>query len=256
MAPSISGTTFAPHEGKPFAGNALGHPRGKASKGKIDGLAQLFRPGANSIARIALVALILSPLGLVLVILLQHTGYVTGQGRFVEQTVPFSHKHHAGELGIDCRFCHFGVETGARATVPTTEVCMTCHSQIWTNAAMLAPVRASFASGRPLVWSRVNRLPDYVYFDHHVHVNNGVPCAACHSDLRAMPLTAQARPMTMQWCLDCHRDPERRLVPQDRITLSRPYDEPIPQGDLARIHAHVLALQRTRRLTDCSTCHR
>ncbi|MBA2934402.1 cytochrome c3 family protein [Sphingomonas sp. CGMCC 1.13654] len=191
-------------------------------------MAQLFRPGANSIARIALLALILSPLGLVAVIVLQHTGYITGQDRFVEQTVPFSHKHHAGELGIDCRFCHVGVETDAKATVPTTEVCMTCHSQIWTNAAMLAPVRDSFASGRPLVWSRVNRLPDYVYFDHHVHVNNGVPCAACHGDLRAMPLTAQAKPMTMQWCLDCHRDPERRLVPQDRITLSRPYDPPIP----------------------------
>jgi hypothetical protein len=227
------------------------------AKGTIDDLAQLFRPGANSMARAALVLLVVAPLGLLaLAIGLQHTGYVTGQDRFVEQTVPFSHKHHAGELGIDCRFCHVGVETGARATVPTTEVCMTCHSQIWTNAQMLAPVRESFAKGRPLVWSRVNRLPDYVYFDHHVHVRNGVPCAACHGDLREMPLTRQATPMTMQWCLDCHRDPEWRLVPQDRITSSRPYDPPIPPDELKRIHAHVLGLQRTRRLTDCSTCHR
>jgi hypothetical protein len=220
-------------------------------------LAQLFRPGANSLVRVALFLLILSPLGLVaLAIGFQRTGYVTGEDRFVEQTVPFSHKHHAGELGIDCRFCHVGVETGAQATVPTTQVCMTCHSQMWTNAAMLAPVRRSFAMGQPLVWSRVNRLPDYVYFDHHVHVRNGVPCAACHGNLREMPLTAQAKPMTMQWCLDCHRDPEKRLVPEDRITQSRPYDQPIADDQLRRIHAHVLAVQRTRKLTDCSTCHR
>jgi hypothetical protein len=222
-----------------------------------DGLAQLFRPGANSLVRVALFALLLAPLGIVAVMIgLQRTGYVTGQDRFVEQTVPFSHKHHAGELGIDCRFCHVGVETGAKATVPTTQVCMTCHSQMWTNAQMLAPVRQSLASGQPLEWSRVNRVPGYVYFDHHVHVRNGVPCAACHGDMRAMPLTRQAMPMTMQWCLDCHRDPEKRLVPADRITLSKPYDQPIPEEEARRIHAHVAGLQRSRKLTDCSTCHR
>lgn len=220
-------------------------------------MAQLFRPGANSLLRVALFALLLAPLGLVaLMIGLQRTGYVTGQGRFVEQTVPFSHKHHAGELGIDCRFCHVGVETGAKATVPTTQVCMTCHSQMWTNAQMLAPVRQSYASGQPLHWSRVNRVPGYVYFDHHVHVRNGVPCAACHGDMRQMPLTRQATPMTMQWCLDCHRDPEKRLVPADRVTLSKPYEQSIPEDEARRIHAHVVGLQHARRLTDCSTCHR
>lgn len=220
-------------------------------------MAQLFRPGANSIARIALFALLLVPLGLLAVIAgFQRTANVTGEGRFVEQTVPFSHKHHAGELGIDCRFCHVGVETGAQATVPTTQVCMTCHSQMWTNARMLAPVRASFATGRPMVWSRVNRVPAYVYFDHHVHVNNGVPCTACHGDMRQMPLTRQAAPMTMEWCLSCHRDPEKRLVPEDRVVLSHPYDAPIPADEARRIHAHVAGLVRGRKLTDCSTCHR
>jgi hypothetical protein len=121
---------------------------------------------------------------------------------------------------------------------------------------MLAPVRQSYAKGAPLAWSRVNRLPDYVYFDHHVHVNNGVPCAACHGDLREMPLTQQAKPMTMGWCLSCHRDPEKQLVPQDRIFSSRPYQQPIPEEEARRIHAHVAALRRVRRLTDCSTCHR
>lgn len=220
-------------------------------------MAQLFRPGANTLARLVLVGLVVGPLVLLaLAIGLQHTGYVTDQGRFVEQLVPFSHKHHAGELGIDCRFCHVGVDNQAMATVPTTQVCMTCHSQMWTNAQMLAPVRQSLASGRPLSWSRVNRVPDYVYFDHHVHVNNGVPCAACHGDLRQMPLTRQARPMTMEWCLDCHRDPEKRLVPPDRVLLSHPYDRPLADEEARRIHAHVAGLSRTRKLTDCSTCHR
>lgn len=220
-------------------------------------MAQLFRPGANSITRVALCAIVLGPLlFLAVLIAMQHTGYVTGQGRFVDQTVPFSHKHHAGELGIDCRFCHVGVETGASATVPTTQVCMTCHSQMWTNAQMLAPVRDSSASGRPLSWSRVNRVPGYVYFDHHVHVRNGVPCAACHGDMRQMPLTRQATAMTMQWCLDCHRDPEHRLVPGDRVIAAYPYDAPIPAAEARRIHAHVAGLMKTRRLTDCSTCHR
>lgn len=229
----------------------------RPAKGTIDDLAQLFSPGANSVARIALVLLVLLPAGLIaLAIGLQRTDYVTGQHRYVEQTVPFSHKHHAGDLGIDCRFCHVGVETGAKATVPTTQVCMTCHSQIWTNAAMLAPVRNSYASAKPMVWSRVNRLPDYVYFDHHVHVGNGVPCAACHGDLRAMPLTSQAAPLTMEWCLSCHRDPARRLVPQDRITAARPYAAPIPADAEARIRAHLQVVQHARKLTDCSTCHR
>lgn len=219
-------------------------------------MAQLFRTGANSIARAALAALLLVPAGAaVLGLIVMRSPYTTGEGRFVEQVVPFSHKHHVGELGLDCRMCHYGVETGARALIPPTKVCMTCHSQLWTNAAMLAPVRESMASGRPLVWSRVNRLPGYVYFDHHVHVRNGVPCAACHGAVDEMPLTRQAAPMTMGWCLDCHRSPERRLVPADREYDPHPYAAPIKPAEARAIHARVAGLDR-RRLTDCSTCHR
>jgi hypothetical protein len=219
-------------------------------------LAQLFRPGANSIARVAIAMLLLVPLAAAaLAIGLQHTGYVTGQGRFVQEWPPFSHKHHAGELGIDCRFCHVGVENQAYATLPTTQVCMTCHSQMWTNAQMLAPVRASWATGKPLTWSRVNRVPDYVYFDHHVHVRNGVPCAACHGDMRQQPLPRQATPMTMGWCLDCHRDPEHRLVPTNRVTLSHPYDRPFTPDEAAVIHAKVAGIRARRNLTECNTCH-
>ena len=219
-------------------------------------MAQLFRTGANTVARLALAAIVLVPAGAVgLALVAARSPYVTGEGRFVEQQVPFSHKHHSGDLRIDCRMCHYGVERGARAVVPPTKVCMTCHSQLWTNAEMLAPVRASMANGRPLAWSRVNRLPDYVYFDHHAHVNNGVPCAACHGAMDDMALTRQAAPMTMHWCLDCHRAPEGRLVPAAREYDPHPYRFPIGRGEAAAIHAKVAGIDR-RRLTDCSTCHR
>ena len=181
-------------------------------------MTQLFRPGSNTLARMLIAAIVVVPALLFLVgATIARSGYVTGEGRFVDQTVPFSHQHHAGTLGIDCRYCHTGVETQANAVVPPTHTCMTCHSQLWTNAKMLAPVRESLASGKPLTWRKVNRVPQYVYFDHHVHVRNGVPCAACHGDLRRMPLTRQAAPMTMGWCLECHRSPGDRIVSPARI---------------------------------------
>lgn len=219
-------------------------------------MSQLFRPGANTLARLVLLALLFVPLFGALVAAVWVRGpYTTGQGRYVEQQVPFSHKHHSGDLGIDCRFCHGGVETGAVANVPATKVCMTCHSQIWTNSKMLAPVRQSFATGQPLRWETVNRVPDYVYFDHHVHVNNGVPCTACHGDTRAMPLTVQATPMTMQWCLECHRDPAKRLVPVSRVYDQDPYRGPFTREEAAAVHARVARL-RGKNLIECSTCHR
>lgn len=218
---------------------------------------QLFRPAANTFARLMLATLVLGPmLALLGAGVLARSGNVTGQGRFVEQPVPFSHQHHAGELGIDCRYCHVGVERGADAVVPPTHTCMTCHSQLWTNAAILAPVRESMASGRPIAWRRVNRLPDHVYFDHHVHVNNGVPCAACHGDMRRMPLTRQATPMTMGWCLDCHRAPEGRIVAPDRRFEDAPY-KGRTEADRRAARATMIRIAHAgRKLTDCSTCHR
>jgi len=220
-------------------------------------MAQLFRPGANTWARLALAILVVAPIGAMLIGgTIQRSSNVTEQNRFVEQPVPFSHQHHAGELGIDCRYCHTGVEKTATAVVPPTHTCMTCHSQIWTNAEMLAPVRESLASGKPLNWARVNRLPDYVYFDHHVHVKNGVPCAACHGNVRRMPLTRQTAPLTMGWCLDCHRSPEDRLVAPIREFESAPYQGRTAE-DRAAAHATMIRIAHSgRRLTDCSTCHR
>ncbi|SEM57423.1 quinol:cytochrome c oxidoreductase pentaheme cytochrome subunit [Sphingomonas gellani] len=219
-------------------------------------MAQLFRPGANTYARL-LLALPLLVAGLLFAgMVVARSGTATGEGRFVEQPVPFSHQHHAGELGIDCRYCHAGVETGAHAGVPPTHTCMTCHYQLYTNAQMLAPVRDSLASGRPIAWRRVNRLPDYVYFDHHAHVNNGVPCAACHGDIRRMPLTRQATPMSMGWCLDCHRAPEERIVAPDRVYSDAPYQRR-SGADRAAARATTIRIAHSgRNLTDCSTCHR
>ena len=218
---------------------------------------QLFPSGADTLSRLAFAALIMGPALLLLVgAILVRSGYVTGEGRFVHQTVPFSHQHHAGELGIDCRYCHTGAETQADAVVPPTHTCMTCHSQIWTNAAMLAPVRESLVSGVPLAWNKVNRLPGYVYFDHHVHVRNGVPCAACHGDVRRMPLTRQAAPLTMGWCLDCHRSPEGRIVAPTREFESAPYQDRTPADRAFALYVKEEIGHSGRNLSDCSTCHR
>lgn len=220
-------------------------------------MAQLFRPGANTWMRLLLACAFILPVILMLIGgALGRSGLATGQDSFVEQPVPFSHQHHAGDLGIDCRYCHTGVEKGASATLPPTHTCMTCHSQLYTDAPMLAPVRQSLASGQPLLWNRVNRLPGYVYFDHHVHVNNGVPCAACHGDLRRMPLTRQTAPLTMAWCLDCHRAPEDRLVASERVFESAPYDSRTAQDRAAARMTMLRIVHAGRQLTDCSTCHR
>lgn len=207
-------------------------------------------------ARLLLLGIVAVPLIVLLVGgAIARSGTVTGEGRFIDQQVPFSHQHHAGELGIDCRYCHTGVETGAKAVVPPTHTCMTCHSQLWTNADMLAPVRESLAKGVPLTWHRVNRVPGYVYFDHHVHVNSGVPCAACHGDTRRMPLTRQASPMTMGWCLDCHRAPEQRIVAKRREYEDAPYEDRTDEDRRAARAQMIRIAHSGRNLTDCSTCH-
>ena len=131
----------------------------------------------------------------------------------VEQPVPFSHQHHVGGLGIDCRFCHTTVETSGNAGMPPTYTCMTCHSQIWTNAAILAPVRDSLASNTPIAWHRINDLPDYVYFNHTIHIAKGVGCAECHGQVDQMPLLHKVHGFTMGFCVDCHANPGSRLRP-------------------------------------------
>jgi hypothetical protein len=216
---------------------------------------QIFHPAADTIARTVLVALLVGPAALLgFAWAFERSGYATGQDRVVEQPVPFSHQHHAGELRIDCRYCHVTVETSRFAGIPSTHVCMTCHSQVWTNAPMLAPVRQSLAEGRPLRWNRVHQLPGYVYFDHSIHVAKGVACASCHGPVHEMPLVRQVAPLTMGWCLDCHRNPGPRLSPPEALFDTRiaPGGDGLDQARAYLARYHV----RTRGLTDCTVCHR
>ncbi len=193
--------------------------------------------------------------GLILIGAVPNSTYATGVGTALEQPVPFSHKHHSGELGIDCRYCHQTVERLASAGLPPTHTCMTCHSQIWTKAPMLAPVRDSFADDKPLVWQRINRLPDYVYFNHSIHVTKGIGCSTCHGNLTKMQLTWRAQPFHMSWCLSCHRHPERNVRTPDEVWDMDWH----PSRDQATLGPKLVAAYGIRggaRLVDCSICHR
>ncbi len=216
---------------------------------------QIFRPGANTIAILVLAAIGAVPvLGIGLGYQLSRSPYTTGQNVTRNQPVPFSHEHHVGGLGLDCRYCHTSVEKARFAGLPPTETCMTCHSQIWTNARMLAPVRTSLAENKPIAWQRVHRLPDYVYFDHSIHVAKGVGCTTCHGAVDQMRLMRQAEPLTMQWCLDCHRDPAKSIQPRETV-FDPKWKAPQQQAEAGRELALAYHI-RTDHLTDCSTCHR
>jgi hypothetical protein len=216
---------------------------------------QIFRPAANTIARAVLVAILLVPFLLIgLAYAVMHSPYTTEQGVTQRQPIPFSHKHHVGDDGIDCRYCHTSAETSAFAGLPPTTTCMTCHSQLFTNAAMLAPIRESLAQHQPIHWKRVNRLPGYVYFDHSIHVAKGVGCTACHGPVQTMPLMRQFAPLTMDWCLSCHRNPAPNLRPASEIfsTGWTPPKDQLEQGKRLLVEYHI----DTEHLTDCSRCHR
>jgi hypothetical protein len=218
-------------------------------------VAQIFRPAANTIAVLLIAALGAAPVVAVgLGYSLMKSPYITNQGITREQPVPFSHAHHVGGLGLDCRYCHTSVSTARFAGVPPTETCMTCHSQLWTNARMLAPVRESLASNTPIHWQRVHVLPDYVYFDHSIHIAKGVGCSTCHGEVDRMPLMRQQAPLTMGWCLECHRHPETALRPKDKVfdmAWTPPPDQEA-QGRRLLAEYHI----DTAHLTDCSKCHR
>ena len=178
--------------------------------------------------------------------------YVTGAGVVRDQPVPFSHQHHVGGLGIDCRYCHASVETSAFAGMPTSKVCMNCHAQIWADSPMLEPVRTSYRTETSVAWNRVHRLPDFVFFDHSIHVKKGVGCSTCHGRVDEMPLTRQTASLYMEWCLQCHRQPERFVRPPEQVfnMAWEPAPDQLEKG-LQLLEAHKIG-----RHTDCSTCHR
>jgi hypothetical protein len=218
-------------------------------------MGQLFKRRANSIALLIVVGV---PAAIA----------ATGAGFFAivrsdfwtqvdvprDQPVPFSHKHHVGGLGIDCRYCHTGVEQSSFAGLPATETCMTCHSQVWKDAPVLEPVRESWQTGRAIKWQRVHDLPDYVYFDHSIHVAKGVGCATCHGHVNEMPLTWKTKELYMRWCLDCHKQPERFLRPATEV-VSMSYQPPPNQLALGQQLVRQNNVH-TAGLTDCYTCHR
>jgi hypothetical protein len=217
-------------------------------------VAPIFSPRANLILKAALLGVLGAALGGVVWIWAgPWTDYETEVGMPQPQPVPFSHRHHVSGLGLDCRYCHTAVETAADAGLPPVETCMTCHSQIWTNAAMLEPLRRAFATGAPLSLNQVNSLPDYVYFNHSIHVAKGVACTTCHGPIGDMPLTWRAKSLTMAWCLDCHRNPAPHLRPREAA-----FDPDWKPGPRTPSGAALVAAYHIHpeRLTDCSVCHR
>ena len=217
-------------------------------------MAQLFPKAANQIA-IATITLAVVGLGLaavVLLFLIPRSSMVTRQDESREQPVQFYHWHHAAGMGIDCRYCHTAVETSASAGIPPTKTCMNCHSQIFNQSPTLEPVRASFRTNTSIEWVKVHDLPDFVYFNHSAHVNKGVGCTTCHGPIGKMAYVWQEKSLLMEWCLDCHRQPEKYLRPKSEV-YSLSYQPPAGQLELGR---RLAAEYKVKTSTNCSTCHR
>ena len=219
-------------------------------------MAQVFRRRMNTIARVGFVTvLLILPLTTLFGTYgVLRSSWQTKEGLFIGQTIPFSHEHHVRGLGIDCRYCHTGVESSAYAGIPATKTCMTCHSRVWLDSPLLAPVRTSWDTGQPLVWNKVNVLPDYVYFDHSIHVQKGVGCTECHGQVDAMPLMKKGASLQMRWCLECHRHPEDRLRPRGQVfnmAWTPPADQ--RQAGLNLVHKYHVDVHQ---IQNCSVCHR
>ncbi len=219
-------------------------------------MGQTFHRSSNTIARVTIFGAIAIIAGL---------GYLTWQVNMSpyftdvnvprQQPVPFSHKHHVSDDGIDCRYCHTTVETSSYAGIPTTHICMTCHSKLWLNSEMLEPVRASYVTDKSLEWTRVNALPDFVYFDHSIHIHKGIGCTTCHGPIGQMPLTWRENTLYMRWCIDCHKHPERYVRPRNEV-FNPNYSPPANQVALGRKLVAEYQIKPASVITDCYTCHR
>jgi len=215
-------------------------------------MAQIFHPSTNTFSKVSIFGALFAVGGLLWgLAVINRSGYVTQAGVAREQPVPFSHKHHAGELGIDCRYCHTGVEEQPVAGIPPTQTCMNCHAQIWSDSPTLEPVRASFASGESIEWIKVYDLPDFVYFDHSIHVSRGVGCATCHGRVDQMNLVRQQPSLQMEWCIGCHRHPEANLRPRGEV-----FNMAWEAADQEQLGADLVARYAIESRDDCSVCHR
>jgi hypothetical protein len=218
-------------------------------------MAALFSPHSNVVARRVVLLAVLAVVGVPLFLMWWvRTPYVTGQGHTVAQPIPlFSHQIHVTGLQIDCRYCHYTVERTATAGMPSSETCIPCHSQVWRTGPFFAPVRASLTSKTPIPWQRINRLPDYVFFNHAIHVNKGVGCETCHGRVDQMAQVRQAVPLTMSWCLDCHNQPERYLRPVQQVTAMGWHPT---EGSQLTVGRDLKRRYHVRELTTCTACHR
>lgn len=217
---------------------------------------QVFPKSANNWSRGSIIGALFVLAGLGWTILtLQRSDFVTSANQFIEQPVQFSHQHHVGGIGIDCRYCHTSVEVAASAGIPPTKTCINCHSQIWSTSPYLEPVRASFRDNRPLQWIKVHDLPDFVYFNHSIHVKQGVGCETCHGRVDRMPLVYQKSSLQMEWCLDCHRDPSRYVRPREQVTTMG-YQPAVAQDVLGPQLVKEYNIAGVEHMTSCSVCHR
>jgi hypothetical protein len=217
---------------------------------------QIFPRSANTIAKGTLVgSLLLVAFVIWACLVYARSSYGTAAGEVRVQPVPFSHEHHVGVLGIDCRYCHTSVEKSSYSGLPATKVCMNCHSQIWVGSDVLEPVRESYRTGKSLAWQRVYNLPGFVYFDHSIHVHKGVGCTTCHGRIDEMPFTYQVPSLLMEWCLDCHRNPAPHLRPAAEV-FDVKWQPPPDQDERGRELAKKHKLHDTQYLTSCSVCHR
>jgi Cytochrome c7 and related cytochrome c len=219
-------------------------------------VAQIFHRSTNTISKVSIFgAIFIIGALLWLMAALTRSSYTTQAYVARQQPVQFSHKHHVSDDGIDCRYCHTSVETSSFAGIPPTKTCMNCHSQIFANSPYLEPVRESWRTGRPILWTRVHDLPDFAYFDHSIHVHKGVGCSTCHGRVDLMPLTWQVVSLQMEWCLDCHRHPERFVRPRDQI-YNMAWEPPARQIEAGRKLVEEYHIQSPSVLTSCDTCHR
>lgn len=213
---------------------------------------QVFHRSTNTVAKVSLFGAVFFVAGLGWVFAtLDRSSYNTGKGVTLAQPVPFSHDHHVVALGIDCRYCHTTVERAAFAGLPPTTTCINCHKLIWNDSPMLEPVRESLATNEPIRWTRVNDLPDFVYFNHSIHVAKGIGCASCHGRVDQMPLLYRAQSLQMEWCVQCHRNPERFVRPRAEV-----FNPAWTAANQEELGPRLVAEYDIRSKTSCSTCHR
>jgi Cytochrome c7 and related cytochrome c len=216
-------------------------------------MAQIFDRSSNALARMSLIltGLIVIALGVTLD-QLQRSPWVTRQGQRADQPVPFSHKHHVMGLGLQCQYCHTSVEKSSYAGIPPTKTCMNCHAQIWVDSPFLEPVRSSWRTDQSIEWTKVHDLPDFVYFNHSIHINKGVGCATCHGRVDRMNVMWQESSLQMEWCLGCHRQPEKYVRPREYVFRM----DWKPEGDQLTLGRRLVKEYDIQTRTECWTCHR